>query len=100
MFAFTILDGKRATARVGRRVHADRAMCTMACPVGTGTCVAAQVVTAATPLNQQAGYYCKVCDCILRDSQSYLDHMCAAAGPSLLPHQLDPIASLGADAFA
>lgn len=27
----------------------------------------------------QAGYYCSVCDCILRDSQSYLDHMCAVA---------------------
>lgn len=24
---------------------------------------------------QQAGYYCNVCDCILRDSQSYLDHI-------------------------
>ena len=23
----------------------------------------------------QAGYYCGVCDCILRDSQSYLDHI-------------------------
>ncbi len=23
----------------------------------------------------QAGYYCSVCDCILRDSQSYLDHI-------------------------
>lgn len=27
------------------------------------------------PLSQQAGYYCSVCDCILRDSQSYLDHI-------------------------
>lgn len=34
-----------------------------------------QVVTNSTPLNQQAGYYCNVCDCILRDSQSYLDHI-------------------------
>jgi U4/U6.U5 tri-snRNP component SNU23 len=34
-----------------------------------------QVVTNSTPLNQQAGYYCQVCDCILRDSQSYLDHI-------------------------
>ena len=25
--------------------------------------------------NLQAGYYCSVCDCILRDSQSYLDHI-------------------------
>lgn len=23
----------------------------------------------------QAGYYCSVCDCILRDSMSYLDHI-------------------------
>eukprot|EP01023_Acetabularia_acetabulum_P063552 TRINITY_DN7998_c0_g1_i1.p3 TRINITY_DN7998_c0_g1~~TRINITY_DN7998_c0_g1_i1.p3 ORF type:complete len:149 (-),score=30.89 TRINITY_DN7998_c0_g1_i1:157-603(-) len=34
-----------------------------------------QVITAVTPLNQQAGFYCSVCDCILRDSQSYLDHI-------------------------
>ncbi|KAL3162669.1 hypothetical protein ABBQ38_008713 [Trebouxia sp. C0009 RCD-2024] len=34
-----------------------------------------QVVTNSTPLNQQAGYYCNVCECILRDSQSYLDHI-------------------------
>ncbi|KAK9818623.1 hypothetical protein WJX74_003663 [Apatococcus lobatus] len=34
-----------------------------------------QVVTHNTPLSQQAGYYCSVCDCILRDSQSYLDHI-------------------------
>lgn len=27
------------------------------------------------PLSQQAGYYCNVCDCVLRDSQSYLDHI-------------------------
>ena len=34
-----------------------------------------QVVGLNTPLNQQAGYYCGVCDCVLRDSQSYLDHI-------------------------
>ena len=34
-----------------------------------------QVVGLNTPLNQQAGYFCSVCDCILRDSQSYLDHI-------------------------
>ncbi|CAK0784637.1 hypothetical protein CVIRNUC_007841 [Coccomyxa viridis] len=34
-----------------------------------------QVITSSTPLNQQAGYYCSVCDCILRDSASYLDHI-------------------------
>ena len=27
------------------------------------------------PLAQQAGYYCNVCDCILKDSKSYLDHI-------------------------
>ena len=26
-------------------------------------------------LHLQAGYYCSVCDCILRDSASYLDHI-------------------------
>ena len=34
-----------------------------------------QVISSNTPLNQQAGYYCGVCDCILRDSASYLDHI-------------------------
>lgn len=34
-----------------------------------------QVIGLNTPLNQQAGYYCSVCDCVLRDSQSYLDHI-------------------------
>lgn len=34
-----------------------------------------QVVGYNTPLNQQAGWYCNVCDCVLRDSQSYLDHI-------------------------
>ena len=30
---------------------------------------------ANVPLNQQAGYYCSVCDCVLRDSKTYLDHI-------------------------
>ncbi|KAI7845920.1 hypothetical protein COHA_000466 [Chlorella ohadii] len=34
-----------------------------------------QMVSVAMPLSQQAGYYCNVCDCVLRDSQSYLDHI-------------------------
>lgn len=34
-----------------------------------------QVVGVNTPLAQQAGFYCGVCDCILRDSASYLDHI-------------------------
>lgn len=27
------------------------------------------------PLSQQAGFYCEVCDCILKDSHAYLDHI-------------------------
>jgi len=34
-----------------------------------------QVIGANTPLSQQAGYYCSVCDCALRDSKTYLDHI-------------------------
>lgn len=34
-----------------------------------------QMVSAAMPLSQQGGYYCNVCDCILKDSLSYLDHI-------------------------
>lgn len=34
-----------------------------------------QVVSVTMPLSQQAGYYCSVCDCVLRDSMSYLDHL-------------------------
>ncbi|KAG2491987.1 hypothetical protein HYH03_009718 [Edaphochlamys debaryana] len=34
-----------------------------------------QVVGFNTPLNQQAGWFCNVCNCVLRDSQSYLDHI-------------------------
>lgn len=34
-----------------------------------------QMVSAAMPLSQQGGYYCNVCDCVLKDSLSYLDHI-------------------------
>lgn len=33
------------------------------------------VVAASAPLSQQPGYYCDVCDCTLRDSINYLDHI-------------------------
>ena len=42
---------------------------------------ACQAGCCASPLAEcwavylQAGYYCSVCDCILRDSASYLDHI-------------------------
>lgn len=34
-----------------------------------------QVVTQVAPLNQQAGYYCSVCECVVKDSANYLDHI-------------------------
>lgn len=34
-----------------------------------------QVSSVAAPLSQQAGYYCDVCDCVLKDSLAYLDHI-------------------------
>ncbi|XP_010914543.1 uncharacterized protein [Elaeis guineensis] len=34
-----------------------------------------QVVTPIAPLSQQAGYYCEVCECVVKDSANYLDHI-------------------------
>ncbi|XP_077218260.1 C2H2 and C2HC zinc fingers superfamily protein [Tasmannia lanceolata] len=34
-----------------------------------------QVVTPIAPLSQQAGYYCGVCECVVKDSANYLDHI-------------------------
>ncbi|ETW47950.1 hypothetical protein PFMALIP_03985 [Plasmodium falciparum MaliPS096_E11] len=34
-----------------------------------------QILTQKTPKNEQGGYYCKICDCVLKDSQTYLDHI-------------------------
>ncbi|KAJ8619435.1 hypothetical protein MRB53_027964 [Persea americana] len=34
-----------------------------------------QVVTPIAPLSQQAGYHCPVCDCVVKDSANYLDHI-------------------------
>ncbi|KAF9669864.1 hypothetical protein SADUNF_Sadunf13G0008700 [Salix dunnii] len=33
------------------------------------------VVTPIAPLSQQAGYYCSVCECVVKDSANYLDHI-------------------------
>lgn len=33
------------------------------------------VITNATPLAQRGGYYCDICECLLKDSMSYLDHL-------------------------
>ena len=33
------------------------------------------VVTGNTPMAQQGGFYCNVCDCIVKDSISWLDHV-------------------------
>lgn len=34
-----------------------------------------QVVTPIAPLSQQAGYFCSVCECVVKDSMNYLDHI-------------------------
>ncbi|KAL8115020.1 uncharacterized protein LOC141668769 [Apium graveolens] len=34
-----------------------------------------QVVTPIAPLSQQAGYFCPVCECVVKDSANYLDHI-------------------------
>lgn len=34
-----------------------------------------QIVAPVAPLNQQAGYYCSVCECVVKDSANYLDHI-------------------------
>ncbi|KAL7205374.1 hypothetical protein ACSBR2_018340 [Camellia fascicularis] len=34
-----------------------------------------QVVTPIAPLSQQAGYFCSVCKCVVKDSANYLDHI-------------------------
>ncbi|KAJ0978601.1 hypothetical protein J5N97_014075 [Dioscorea zingiberensis] len=34
-----------------------------------------QVVTPIAPLSQQAGFFCDVCECVVKDSANYLDHI-------------------------
>ncbi|KAK1938591.1 Zinc-finger double-stranded RNA-binding domain- containing protein [Babesia divergens] len=34
-----------------------------------------RIISALTHKSQQGGFYCKVCDCLLKDSQAYLDHL-------------------------
>jgi len=34
-----------------------------------------QVANMGLPAAQQAGFYCKVCDCVVKDSANYLDHV-------------------------
>eukprot|EP01053_Blabericola_migrator_P002973 Blabericola_migrator_1__2972@NODE_1859_length_3646_cov_357_337804_g1189_i0_p4_GENE_NODE_1859_length_3646_cov_357_337804_g1189_i0NODE_1859_length_3646_cov_357_337804_g1189_i0_p4_ORF_typecomplete_len140_score31_32zfC2H2_jaz/PF12171_8/1_6e05zfU1/PF06220_12/1_3e04zfU1/PF06220_12/0_00064zfmet/PF12874_7/1_1e04zfmet/PF12874_7/5e03zfmet/PF12874_7/0_0019CCDC84/PF14968_6/0_024_NODE_1859_length_3646_cov_357_337804_g1189_i07481167 len=34
-----------------------------------------KVITATAHTSQQGGYWCSVCECLLKDSGSYLDHL-------------------------
>lgn len=34
-----------------------------------------RIVTTHTPKQQQGGYWCDVCECLIKDSQAYLDHI-------------------------
>ncbi|CRH02848.1 zinc finger protein, putative [Plasmodium relictum] len=34
-----------------------------------------QILTQKTPKEEQGGFYCKICECIIKDSQTYLDHI-------------------------
>ena len=33
-----------------------------------------EIVSSAVPLHMQGGYYCDVCDCMIKDSQGFLNH--------------------------
>lgn len=41
----------------------------------TSTLGKSTLVTSTTPLSQRGGFYCDVCLCLLKDSQTYLDHI-------------------------
>lgn len=34
-----------------------------------------KIVTTHTPKQQQGGFWCDICECLIKDSQAYLDHI-------------------------
>lgn len=45
------------------------------------------VVTTNSALSQRGGYYCDVCECLLKDSTTYLDHINGKKRKTLCQHE-------------
>lgn len=47
-----------------------------------------QVITAYTPKQFQGGYYCELCECLLKDSMTYMDHINGRRHNKLLGYRM------------